>query len=209
MNTKMTRKGWILLTCALFMTGVLDTAVAQQGQSVSLGELARRLRDEKKAAAKPARVWDNDNIPKRPSAVSVVGQAAEEAPEGTAENAAAPTGTPANASAIPAGPAVGAAASEADGKAQDASQVEAALADAKAQLASLQSDLDLLRRQLVLDQQQFYSKPDFASDKDGKAKLQAESEQVDAKQQEVAAAQQKVSELEAKLDSPKQEGNSP
>ena len=45
-----------------------------QQQSDSLAAAARRARDQKKDQSKPAKVWDNDNIPTKPgNSISVVG----------------------------------------------------------------------------------------------------------------------------------------
>jgi len=41
----------------------------------------------------------------------------------------------------------------------------------KKMLAQLQSELDLLKRQLALNSETYYSNPDYAHDTNGKAKL--------------------------------------
>jgi hypothetical protein len=199
---KILRMGVALLAYASLFTGAIVAAAQEANQQqTSLGDVARRLRAQKKDQAKPARVWDNDNIPKTPSAVSIVGQAAlppdqptpatSEESKQSADESGKPTTT------VPAEqPAAGAEA----GKQPEIAAAEAALAEAKAKLQGLRSDLDLLERQLKLDQDQYYGKPDFASDTEGKAKLDAEAAQVDSKRLEVTAAEQKVSELQSKLD---------
>ena len=40
----------------------------------NVADAARRAREQKKEQPKPARVWDNDTIPKKPGEVSVIGQ---------------------------------------------------------------------------------------------------------------------------------------
>jgi hypothetical protein len=45
----------------------------------------------------------------------------------------------------------------------------------------------------------YYSKTDYASDKDGAAKLKAEEDDMGAKKEEIEAAQKKIDELTSKL----------
>ncbi len=183
---KTLRTGMALLAGALMLPGMTGAAGQQPGQQQpSLGEIARRMREKKKEAAKPVHVWDNDNIPTTPNAVSVVGgpppPPAPEKGEAGAENTSA-------------------AANSAD-QIKEVADTQAALLEAKANLQNLQSDLDLLSRQLQLDQQMYYGKPEFASDKSGKAKLDTEAAQVESKRQDVATAQAKIDELQIQLDS--------
>ena len=195
----------------------------------NVADAARRARDQKKEQSKPAKVWDNDTIPKTPGAVSVIGpapaaaegddaaagadakdadasaKAATAGAEG-ADNAGKPanegaSGTPAPAATTEAGGA--GAATDEKAKSGEASAEVAAiqsdLAAAKAQLQTAKADLDILQRKFNLDSQTYYGKPDYAADKEGAATIDAERGQVEAKQQEVADAQMKVDQLEAKL----------
>ena len=84
-------------------------------------------------------------------------------------------------------------------QAREKAAVSAELAEAKEHLESLTTDLDILVRKLGLDQQMYYNKPEYASDKDGAAKLKAEQDDIDAKKQEIEAAQKKIEELTSKL----------
>jgi type I restriction-modification system DNA methylase subunit len=182
---KLMRTALTMVACSLLAWTLVTAAAAAQEkeQKPSLGDVARRIREQKKGQAKSARVWDNDSIPKTPNTVSVVGQAVEESPAEAAKTSEAkPPGTKAG-----------------DQTLKDVAATQAAILDAKNNLANLLTDLDLLQRQYSLDQQQFYGKPDFASDKEGKVKLDAEAAQVDAKRQEVQDEQQKIAELEQKL----------
>ncbi|MGH9703052.1 MAG: hypothetical protein ACRD4K_06725 [Candidatus Acidiferrales bacterium] len=186
MNTL--RTGMALLAGTLMISGTVCAAGQQPGQQQpSLGEIARRLREKKKEAPKPAHVWDNDNIPTTPGAVNVIGTPPP--PPAPAKGEAGQGTTPA----------ATAAEKEAD-QLKNIADTQAALLEAKTNLQNLQSDLDLMSRQLLLDQQQYYGKPDYASDRDGKAKLDFEAAQVATKRQDVAAAQSKIDELQARLD---------
>lgn len=182
---RLMRTGLTMVACSLLAWALAATAVAAQEkeQKPSLADIARRIREQKKGQVKSARVWDNDSIPKTPNAVSVVGQAVEEPPAEAAKLTEAKS----------------AATKDSDQASKDVAETQAAILDAKNNLANLQTDLDLLQRQYSLDQQQFYGKPDFASDKEGKVKLDAEAAQVDAKRQEVQDQQQRIAELEQKL----------
>jgi len=151
---------------------------------------ARRAREQKQQQTKAPKVWDNDTIPKRPGAVSVIGPAAPEnepaapVPAGNAENKPGDSDIGKKAAST---------------AAEQKSAIETDLSAAKEQLQTLQNDLDILQRKYTLDQQMHYGKPDYASDKAGAASLQDEQDQIDAKQQEMIAAQQKIAELQAKL----------
>ncbi len=155
----------------------------QQMQTDSLAAAARRARAQNKEKPKAAIVWNNDNIASAKAApINVVGQGAT-ANEDSSHPASG--SEPADKS------------SAAPGR---RAALEHALAAAKEQLQSLQTDLDLLQRKNNLDEQTYYGTPDYASDTDGAAQLKEEQNQIDAKQQVVADAQKKVDELQAQLD---------
>jgi hypothetical protein len=56
--------------------------------------------------------------------------------------------------------------------------------------------LDLAKRTLALDQDAYLSKPDYANDTAGKAKLDDEKQEISDKQQEVEKLKTRVSALE-------------
>jgi hypothetical protein len=165
-------------------------AAAQQPstQDDPLAAAARRIREQKKVQAKASKVWDNDNIPKASAAESVASPPAPDISAGSATSSGAGN---------PAAPAESAARA-ADGKAAR----ESGLTAAKEALQNLQSDLDIMQRKLALDQQTYYGKPGYSSDKAGAAALKDEQDQIDAKQVDLGAAQKKIEDLQAALDSP-------
>jgi len=193
----------------------------------NVADAARRAREQKKEQPKTARVWDNDTIPKKPGEVSVIGQTSAAAEgddsaegagakdadaaktatagaEGT-DNAARPaneaaSGAPGAASASGAGDA-GEPSEKKDGDklAAEIAAIQADLAAARAQLQTAKADLDVAQRKFNLDSQTYYSKPNYAADKDGAANIDAEKAELEAKQQQVADAQMRVDQLEAKL----------
>lgn len=174
----------ILLVLPLGVAGQQQST--QQSQADPVAEAARRAREQKKDQAKPARVWDNDDIPKT-NGVSVVGETSPDvaaAPATGTGNGATPATTPAAAPAA---------------AAENAATISASLATAKEHLKSVQTDLDILKRKYVLDQQMYLSNPQHESNTSGASQLKDEEDQIAAKQQEVADAQAKVNELQAKL----------
>jgi hypothetical protein len=156
----------------------------------ALAAAAKAAREAKKDQTKPARVWNDDTIPKSNGAISVVGQT----PADDSANAAAATGDAANAASPATGAGGGAAAGAGNQRA-----LETSIQNAKDKLATTKVDLDLLQRTYTLDSQMYYVKPDYASDADGAAKLKDEQDQIAAKQQEMDEAQKKIDDMEAEL----------
>jgi len=170
--------------------------VSQQKQSQKaedpLAEAARRAREKRNQQPKAAKVFDNDNIPKTPESISVVGEAkAAENANASSENAEAPAegaaaAKPANA--------------ETAGVDQEKkAELEKQLADAKEHLQTVMTDLDIATRKLALDQQTYYGKPNFSSDEEGAEGLKVEESLIASKKQEVADAQKRVDEITEKL----------
>lgn len=156
----------------------------QPQQQDSVAAAARHAREQKKDQPKPQKVWDNDSIPEL-GPVSVVGN--EE------KATTSPDGSP-NAPEKQGQPATGEPQNDAAKKAQEDA---AAMDSAKASLETLKNELDVLERKYSLDQQSYYGKPDYSSDKAGAAALQDEQSQIDAKQLEVDDAQKKLDDLQA------------
>ncbi|HEY6442339.1 MAG TPA: hypothetical protein VIY66_03250 [Candidatus Acidoferrales bacterium] len=185
---------WAPLILLLSLPGLTAAQQSQpqtpsaSDQQDSLAAAARRARETKKDQAKPAKVWDNESLAAAPDAVSVVGQPA------SSDNNSAPT----EAANSPAG---------APPTAKNVTSIEAGLNEAKANLQSLKVDLDLLQRKYSLDQQTYYGKPEYSSDKAGAAALADEKNQIASKQQEIADAEKKVADLQAQLDAASKSSN--
>jgi hypothetical protein len=181
----------ILLALPWGMASAQQQQQSPQQQVDSIAEAARRSRDQKKEQPKSAKVWDNDTLPTKPGGVNVIGQSA---PTTDA------SGNPPAANTQVAGSAAEAGASKSASKsASDVKALQVSLASAKDQLQALKTELDILQRKYNLDSQMYYSKPNYAADTEGAAKLADEKSQIDLKQQEVDAAQKKVSQLEEEL----------
>jgi hypothetical protein len=191
----------ILLVLSAGAASAQSAAPPSAGQSASdpLAAAAKRVQDSKKDPSKTARVWDNDNIPKAGHEISVVGSN-EAVADGTnpAVVADANAGAPpdggaggANPAAPPPGPAPNQA--ELDAK------IQAQIAGAKENIASMKTDLDLMQRTLVLDSQMYYSKPDYSNDRAGARKLTDEQAKIADKQQAIDEAEKKLAELQTLL----------
>jgi type I restriction-modification system DNA methylase subunit len=159
------------------------SARPQEQQDDSLAAAARRTQEKKAQQAdstKPAKVWDNDNLPDKPGAINVIGPDQSAAPAGN--NAA---NAPADAN--PASP-------------EDKSGIQGDLLSSKARLEELKADLDVMQRKYAMDQSTYYGKTNYAADKSATAALASEKADVDAKLEEVAKAQKQMAELQSKLD---------
>jgi len=68
-------------------------------------------------------------------------------------------------------------------------------ASTQLQIDDLEDQLDLSQRQFALDQDNYYSKPDFAEDKAGQAQLDAEEQQIQSLQSEIDQLRQQLADL--------------
>ena len=161
---------------------------AQDNSAQSVAEAARRAREQKKHDAKPVHTFTNEDLPPAPASSS--GSMSTTAAPAMSEDAAvavekgereAPATVPAN---------------EEQAKQKKAENL-AALEREKEQLAVAEKKLDLMQRKFALDGDAFYSKADFASDKEGQAALDAEAQQINDKKNAVEALKARVAELQA------------
>ena len=180
----------VVLLTPLIAPLVAVSARAQDQQDDSLAAAARRAQEKKAqqaSAAKPAKVWDNDNLPDTPGGINVIGQDTS-APAAGNDAAAPPAESAANAAATK-------------------SALEGSLNSAKSRLADLKADLDVAQRKYVMDQSTYYGKTNYAADRDGAAALASEKADIDDKQGQVAAAEKQLAELQSKFDSATQAAN--
>jgi len=70
------------------------------------------------------------------------------------------------------------------------------IARLKLQITQAEKDLELDRRQLSLDQDSYFSNPDYVHDTAGKAKLDGEKQQINDKQQEIERLKTRLAALE-------------
>lgn len=168
---------------ALAIAGLLaipampQTSQSQDSQSVA--DAARRAREEKKkAAAKPAKVITEDDV--KPAADTSGGAPANAA-------ASSPSGASKAASAA--------------GGPEDA-QKSKEIAALKEQIKQAQGDLDLLQREKALQQDTYYSNPDYVHDTAGKAKIDSMNQQVADKQEELDRLKAHLAELGGTMENP-------
>lgn len=189
----------LMLTTPAGLAAAQQTAQAQppQNQSQShasqspqdpVAAAARRAREEKKEQPQATKVWDNDNLPKAPQATSI----ANERPE--SENAALPATQ--NGAPVEAAKTSG---KDAAAVEEQKAELQKEIAQAKAHLKSVMTDLDIASRTYQLDEQTFYSNPNYSSDTQGADKLKNEQSEIDAEKQEVDDLQKNVDALAAKL----------
>jgi hypothetical protein len=148
---------------------------AQQSasQDASVADAARRNHDQKKNSATSSKVITDDDLDRH-----------EFKPGKGGFNVMAP---PQLETEAPSAEAV-AAAEAADNASDEEAQKEAALQDAdiaklKVQITQGEKDLDVLRRQLALDQDSYLSNPDYAHDTAGKSNLDNEKQQINDRQE--------------------------
>lgn len=173
---------------ALVLVGAfLPVALSRSQDSQSVAEAARRTREKKRDAAKPAKVITDETLEVKKGDVQ---SAVAEEPQiaGAPDQAKQPV----NGVASPA---------TTVGKTQAAKDEKAKkeIAAVKEQLKDALSDLDLLQRENRLDQDTYYSKPNFASDNAGKQKLEDEQQRMSDQRQEIERLKAKLADLQRSL----------
>jgi hypothetical protein len=186
----------LLAACLVWM----PNARAQSDQEQSVAEAARKAREQKKTAAKPAMVITNDTLkPATPATVQQATATTESVP-GTDATAGGGTTSTTDAAAPGGSPAASGAATDGASATQPAKgPSEREIAEKKAKIERLKQEVaekakevDLAQRLLALENESYYSRPDFSKDPDGKAKL-------DAMQSDLAQNKDQLAQLKAKL----------
>ena len=177
------RKLIMLLPAALFAATAVCPAASPNGQSQdqqsfgeqsqSIAEAARRSRQTAKNATKPSKVITDDDLDKgniKPGAQGLTLDAQPKletqppSPEAVADAASTSAPDPVTVAAPSDDPEI--------------LRLKDAIADAE-------KDAELARRELALQQDTFFSNPDYDHDTAGKAKLDALQQQINNKQQEI------------------------
>ena len=175
----------MVLPAALFAVMTARPAASPNGQSQdqqssdaqkqSIADAARKSREAAKNATKPSKVITDDDLDKeniKPGAqgLTVDGPAQLETQPPSAGAVAEAEVTP----STPPDPATAAAASD-----------DPEIRRLKDSIADAEKDADLSRRDLALQQDTYFSNPDYEHDTAGKAKLEALQQQINDKQQEI------------------------
>ncbi len=181
-------RSFCLLVMVVAACGLLANAAPRQGskseqdqsQTESVAEAARKARDKKKAATKSPKVITDDDLDKsifKPGELNIVG-----APQLETEP--------------PSEAAVAQAVATDEAAEKEAAKEDAQIARLKLQLTQAEKGLDLAQRELALDQDAYFSKPDYANDTAGKAKLDSEKQQISDQQQEIEKLKTRLAALE-------------
>jgi hypothetical protein len=168
-----------LLALLLVVFSVCVPLFAQQDDAPSVAEAARRARQQKQEAARPAHVIDNDVI--APSPAASVPTPVPPAPASDTDSSK-PAATAA---------ASGSSAKSAADKA-DEEKKKADIEALKQEIADKLAKVNLQQRELALTQDSYLSNPDHEHDKTGKEKL-------DSMQVDLTQLQAELTELQAKL----------
>ena len=172
-------------TRTLLVLGVALSLGRAQDQATSLGDMARQLKAQRaKAAKKPAKVYSNDNLPKRQpgEALTMAGGISDDVPplppDGSASESA--PGTEA-ASSGPAG-------------AHDEKYFRAKMAELRERLETHQRQLNVMQQKQSQGQTQYYADPSKT--------LQQEFSRSDANKavDDVAKMQQQIADDEKAMD---------
>lgn len=150
----------------------IDLAAQDSQDAPSVAEAARRARAQKQAASKPSQVVTNETLAPNTDAGK------------PAVDAGAPAASPDTTAAADEGQSA-----ESD---QEAAQKKAQIDTLKQKIKDKEESVNLLQREIALEQDSFYSKPDYDRDTAGKQKL--DSMQADLKDQ-----QEQLATLKAEL----------
>ena len=180
----------ILLRSALAVVLVgasLPAAFSQSQDSQSVAEAARRAREKKKDSAKPAKVITDDTLDVKKGDVQ----------SAVAEEPKIP-GAP-DAASQPGNRATNPAPTDAQRQAAKDEKLRKEILAVKEQLKEALGDLDLLQRENRLEQDTYYSQPNFASDAAGKQKLDDQQHKMSDKRQEIDRLKGKLADLQKSL----------
>ena len=201
--------GSAVVLMATFAVPMLSFAQSQDDSSQSLAEAARKAKERKKTAPKENHVITDDTLKLRPASSDFNGAP----PAGTVINTtptvaagdtaatdatAATASTPAVASTEVAAATKPADASDAAADQKKKAEAAAAAAKTKELLAQAQAQLDILKRELALDSDSFFSNPDYAHDANGKARLGDLKQLIGDKQTSVEELKRQLTELAEK-----------
>jgi DNA repair exonuclease SbcCD ATPase subunit len=172
-----------LAVSVVLASALLSAAPFARSQD-SVAEAARRAREKKKTAAKPAKVVTDETLDVKKGDVQSAAAEQLRMP-GTPETQAQPAPANAPSSAAPS-----------EKKGAEDEKLAKELAALKEQIKQAQSDLDLAQREQALQQDTYFSNPDYVHDTAGKAKLDAIKQLITDKQQELDRLKARLAELQ-------------
>src|SRR6266403_174603 len=156
----------------------------QQSGRDPVADAARKAREDKKNAAKPKKVYTDDDV--KPASAAAAAAAASAAPSGAAATGAAGS-QKAN-----------------DGEAKEDPNSETAwrkrFKEQRDKLAKAETELDVLQRESQKSQLEYYPDPQKAlSEQNTRKEINEKMAKIAAKQQEIAQLKQRLEDLEDRL----------
>jgi spermidine/putrescine-binding protein len=179
------RKSLLFLAAAILGVAVCTGspgayARPQSDSDQSAAEAARKAKEQKKKSDKPVKTITDEDIAAKRAAAAKEGAPPESSTEKAGETEQAPAAEKGGAASTK----------------EEIEKLEAELKELKEKLADAEKDLNLLQRDFALQSDQFYSKPDFKRDTDGKAKLDDMQKQIRNKQEDVDSLKTRVAALQ-------------
>jgi uncharacterized protein with LGFP repeats len=171
---------------ALAISGFVPLFAQTQGQSISLGELAKKLRSQRATSQKSVRVFTNDNLPRGPAAggISIAGSMT---PEPSAQQAQPSSGVE---------PGTGAGASGT----HDEKYYRERMAELQSRLELHQRELSVLQQKQGQGQMQFYGDPNKALQQEySRSDINKVADEVAKKQAEIDADNRAIQDLQDQL----------
>ncbi len=176
---------------ALFCVGLAVRPLLSQTSSAdSLGDLARRLREERaREARKPLKVYTNDNLPARPK---------EEAPTMSTGMAVLPVAQPEKKTET---------ASSESAPAHDEKYFRSRMAELQHRLDIDKRELEVMQQKLGLNQTQFYADPNKTLQQEySRTDLNKLNDQITKKKDQIAQDEKDIDDLRDQL---RREGGNP
>lgn len=187
--------GPVLSLAAMTTVSPALFAQSQENSSPSVAEAARKAKEQKKGPTKDTKVITEDTIRLRPaSADSGAPPAGTVVTSSPAADRALPPASAATPNAASSGSTAGTGAAQAaDPKKREEQNAE--VAKAKELLAQAMAELDVLKRELALDSDNYFSNPDYAHDTAGKGNLDELQRMIGDKQVSVEDLKRQLSEV--------------
>ena len=164
-----------------------DQASSDAQSQQSIAEAARRSREQSKNATKPSKVITDDDLDKKNVKPGQQGLTVDGPPKLETQ---------------PPTPDAVAEAEVSDSQPTDpatAPSDDPEIKKLKEQIADAEKDADLLKRDLALKQDTFFSNPDYVHDTAGKKALDAQQQDINAQQENINRLKARLAALEEKL----------
>ncbi|HET9401232.1 MAG TPA: hypothetical protein VFO34_09795 [Candidatus Acidoferrales bacterium] len=185
----MSMRRTIIIAGGLFLAGIASAQDQQTTQTTqqtsqnsdSVAAAARKARDQKKPQTAPAKTYTNDDVSAMTGGISTVGA-------DTDEKKSDEKASPAGGETKPA----------ADKK--DEKYWRKRFTDLRQKIASTQSELDVLQRELNVAQKQYYPDPNAALQQQySRDEINKKTDQIEAKKKELEDLNQQMTALEDEL----------